>query len=151
MCALTGSSSARVVPARTAFSTVLAVGADSQHAESRMYFFLERKARSPLMTQAAFPISPRLLHAPPDILLILWPLFFVAATRQDPHLKPRTFKKSVVRGIERTAGITKAIARPGPIVRSGSVEIGDTSRGLDDFREERSAWEPPAFERQAHA
>ncbi|CAM9347653.1 unnamed protein product, partial [Ectocarpus sp. 12 AP-2014] len=36
-----------------------------------------------------------------DLLLILWPLCFVAATQQDPHLKPRTFKKSVIRGAER--------------------------------------------------
>ncbi|CAN0234313.1 unnamed protein product, partial [Ectocarpus sp. 8 AP-2014] len=31
-----------------------------------------------------------------DLLLILWPLCFVAAAQQDPHLKPRTFKKSVI-------------------------------------------------------
>eukprot|EP00752_Nemacystus_decipiens_P016554 g14796.t1 len=34
-----------------------------------------------------------------DLLMILWPIFFVAASHQHPHLKPRNFKKSVARGL----------------------------------------------------
>ncbi|CAM9827146.1 unnamed protein product, partial [Hapterophycus canaliculatus] len=39
-----------------------------------------------------------------DLLLILWPIFFVTASRQQPHLKVRNFKKAVVRGSERAVG-----------------------------------------------
>eukprot|EP00903_Cladosiphon_okamuranus_P009900 g9402.t1 len=35
-----------------------------------------------------------------DLLMILWPIFFVAASQQDPHLKPRNFRKTVAKGIE---------------------------------------------------
>ncbi|CAB1104807.1 unnamed protein product [Ectocarpus sp. CCAP 1310/34] len=35
-----------------------------------------------------------------DLLMLVWPIFFVAASRQDPHLKPRNFKKSVAKGLE---------------------------------------------------
>ncbi|CAB1102054.1 unnamed protein product [Ectocarpus sp. CCAP 1310/34] len=34
-----------------------------------------------------------------DLLMIIWPIFFVAASRQDPHLKPRNFKESVTKGL----------------------------------------------------
>ena len=37
-----------------------------------------------------------------DLILMLWPICFVAATRQGPHLKPREFGKSV----EAVAGVT---------------------------------------------
>eukprot|EP00752_Nemacystus_decipiens_P013067 g11557.t1 len=93
-----------------------------------------------------------------DILLILWPLFFVAAIEKDPPLKPRTFKKSIVRGIERTAGITKAIARPGQTGDNGRGVDGfreegpswGTAKGVDGFRQEGPPWEVPASERQEH-
>ena len=42
--------------------------------------------------------------------MILWPIFFVAASHQDPHLKPRNFKKTVAKGI-------------------GGIRIGDRSGG----------------------
>ncbi|CAB1108528.1 unnamed protein product [Ectocarpus sp. CCAP 1310/34] len=35
-----------------------------------------------------------------DLLMLVWPIFFVAASRQDPHLKPRNFKKSVAKGLQ---------------------------------------------------
>lgn len=31
--------------------------------------------------------------------MLLWPIFFVAASQQRPHLKPRNFKKAVTKGI----------------------------------------------------
>lgn len=31
--------------------------------------------------------------------MVLWPIFFVAASHQSPHLKPRNFKKTVAKGI----------------------------------------------------
>ena len=37
----------------------------------------------------------------PDLLLLLWPVFFVAAARQSPHLKVRNFRKSVTKGFAR--------------------------------------------------
>eukprot|EP00752_Nemacystus_decipiens_P013005 g11506.t1 len=82
-----------------------------------------------------------------DLLLILWPLCFVAASQQEPHLKPRTFKKSVVRGAERAAGITKVVARSAPRRRTSSLDSG-----VDGFHqaEELPHWErnqqpaPPA-------
>lgn len=82
-----------------------------------------------------------------DLLLILWPIFFVATTQQDPHLKSRTLKKSVVRGAERAAGIAKVIPRPGPMRRSGSTKTGHPTP-LEDDLEEQPSWEAPSFERQ---
>eukprot|EP00903_Cladosiphon_okamuranus_P013102 g12221.t1 len=56
-----------------------------------------------------------------DLLLILWPLCFVAATQQEPTLKPRTFRKSIIRGAERAAGVKKVVARVAPIRRNSSA------------------------------
>ncbi|CBN78263.1 hypothetical protein Esi_0005_0128 [Ectocarpus siliculosus] len=79
-----------------------------------------------------------------DLLLILWPLCFVTATQQDPHLKPRTFKKSVIRGAERAAGVTKVIARAAPVRHSNAMP------GVDGFedQEEVPAWEGQPVQRQ---
>ena len=92
---------------------------------------------------------------PADLLLLLWPVFFVATTQQDPQLKARTFKKSVVRGAERAAGITKIVARPGPMRRPSQVEMGDTSgvASLEEgeaqgSREEGQSSDRPSFDRQ---
>ncbi|CAM9989958.1 unnamed protein product [Ectocarpus sp. 12 AP-2014] len=75
-----------------------------------------------------------------DLLLILWPLCFVAATQQDPHLKPRTFKKSVVRGAERAASVSKAIARAAPINPSNTKSASSAVDGFED-EEEVPAWD----------
>ncbi|CAM9828362.1 unnamed protein product [Ectocarpus fasciculatus] len=82
-----------------------------------------------------------------DLLLILWPLCFVAAVQQDPHLKPRTFKKSVTRGAERAAGVSKSIARAAPIGRSSTTRHADAVDGFQD-REEVPSWERRAAPRQ---
>eukprot|EP00904_Undaria_pinnatifida_P000588 jgi/Undpi1/1052/HiC_scaffold_10.g04515.m1 len=44
-----------------------------------------------------------------DLLLLLWPIFFVAATREDPHLKARSFRKSIARGSERVVGLSQPV------------------------------------------
>ena len=83
-----------------------------------------------------------------DLLLILWPIFFVAATQQEPQLKPRTFKKSITRGAERAAGIAKAIPRPAQTRRSTSVGPCD-SFNISRMEEARPSWDrtlPPAYE-----
>ncbi|CAM9261431.1 unnamed protein product [Ectocarpus sp. 12 AP-2014] len=75
-----------------------------------------------------------------DLLLILWPLCFVAATQQDPHLKPRSFTKSVVRGAERAAGVTKVVARAAPIRHSSSKSHASAVDGFED-QEVVPAWD----------
>ncbi|CAM9707380.1 unnamed protein product [Ectocarpus fasciculatus] len=64
-----------------------------------------------------------------DLLMIMWPIFFVAASRQDPHLKPRNFKKSVAKGIE---GL-----RIGEDKHSGARDDFNSSHHV----EERPYWE----------
>ncbi|CAN0557420.1 unnamed protein product [Ectocarpus sp. 12 AP-2014] len=79
-----------------------------------------------------------------DLILILWPLFFVAASQPEPYLKPREFAKSVTRTVERASGITKTVANSGPRRRLESMEtINETSGASlgDGFREEPAPWE----------
>eukprot|EP00903_Cladosiphon_okamuranus_P005847 g5787.t1 len=85
-----------------------------------------------------------------DLLLVLWPIFFVAVGEEQPRLKPRNFTKSVVRGAERAAGITKVVAVLDPRRRTSSVEAGKSASSIEDGLEleRRPSWEPPAFERQ---
>eukprot|EP00752_Nemacystus_decipiens_P018199 g16328.t1 len=88
-----------------------------------------------------------------DLLLILWPIFFVAATQEEPRLKPRNFRKSIVRGAERAAGITKVVAVTAPLRRSASVGAAGGASGASSLeaglaQEERPPWEPPAFGRK---
>ena len=49
-----------------------------------------------------------------DLILILWPIFFVAATQQDPHQKPRDFKKSVEWVAERARKTAVIVRLPRP-------------------------------------
>lgn len=83
-----------------------------------------------------------------DLILILWPIFFVAATRENPTLKPRNLKKSVTRAAERAKGAGAAIGLPRPLKRSMSTSLdgrrGRSIRPLDQ-PVERPYWEtaPP--------
>lgn len=87
----------------------------------------------------------------PDLLLILWPIFFVATAHEDPHLKPRNFTKSVVKGAERVAGVTNAIAHPWPMRRSASAGVTNRGNALEEgFPEERCPWDPPSLKQQVH-
>ena len=46
-----------------------------------------------------------------DLILILWPFFFVAASQGTPHLKPRNFLKSAVRAKEKVTSVGPAVLR----------------------------------------
>lgn len=48
-----------------------------------------------------------LLSYPTDLLRIFWPIFFVVTARQDPFLKSRNFKKTVLTA---TKAVTNTIA-----------------------------------------
>ncbi|CAM9349566.1 unnamed protein product [Ectocarpus sp. 13 AM-2016] len=65
-----------------------------------------------------------------DLLMLLWPIFFVAASRQDPHLKPRNFKKAVAKGLE---GL-----RIGELVTTGTRKDGSSN---PEDEEEKPHWE----------
>ena len=45
-----------------------------------------------------------------DLILILWPLFFVAASQEPPHLKRRNFRKSVVRVKEKVTNVLEKLS-----------------------------------------
>ncbi|CAM9868828.1 unnamed protein product [Ectocarpus sp. 13 AM-2016] len=81
-----------------------------------------------------------------DLILILWPLFFVAASQPEPNLKPRNFAKSVTRTVERASGIPKTVANSGPMRRKESIEMRNGTSGAsleDGFQEEAAPWEYP--------
>ena len=46
-----------------------------------------------------------------DLILIFWPIFFIAASEATPHLKPRNFRKSAVRAKEKVTNVGPAILR----------------------------------------
>ncbi|CAN0547114.1 unnamed protein product, partial [Ectocarpus sp. 12 AP-2014] len=58
-----------------------------------------------------------------------------------------TFKKSVIRGAERAAGVTKVIARAAPIRHSSAMSAGPAVDGFED-QEEVPAWERQPAQRQ---
>ncbi|CAM9286399.1 unnamed protein product [Ectocarpus sp. 4 AP-2014] len=78
-----------------------------------------------------------------DLLLMLWPIFFISASRQDPHLKVRNFKKSVTRGSEVVVDLSRR-------VNSASVEIPHPLRRKPGSRQSNATGEdgepPPAWE-----
>lgn len=97
---------------------------------------LARLGSSPLLPFHAF-----LFRLLPDLLLILWPIFFVTASRQEPHLKVRNFKKSVVRGSERAVS-SIGVSLPRPLRRMSSGRLNFSS-----VEEERA----PAWDRERGA
>ncbi|CAN0176299.1 unnamed protein product, partial [Ascophyllum nodosum] len=74
-----------------------------------------------------------------DLILILWPLLFVAASEEIPNLKPRNFRKSVVRAKEKVACIAPAMLQ--------NLSVASTTRDPprptfnDEHGEELPAWE----------
>ncbi|CAM9511484.1 unnamed protein product, partial [Ectocarpus fasciculatus] len=78
-----------------------------------------------------------------DLLLMLWPIFFISASRQDPHLKVRNFKKSVTRGSERVVDLSRR-------VNNASLEIPHPLRRQPGSRQSNATGEdgepPPAWE-----
>lgn len=72
-----------------------------------------------------------------DLILIIWPIVFVAASYEAPHLKPRNFRKSVMRVTE-TA--TKVL--PARVQGSTSFTLEGRMRSqIDTYQEEDlSTW-----------
>lgn len=98
-----------------------------------------------LTSSSSFDCSIFVIHCrlSADLLLLLWPIFFISASRQDPHLKGRNFKKSVTRGSDRVVDLTRR-------VNNASLDLphrlrrktGDRKSNATDEDEER----PPAWE-----
>eukprot|EP00904_Undaria_pinnatifida_P008146 jgi/Undpi1/4461/HiC_scaffold_17.g07815.m1 len=78
-----------------------------------------------------------------DLILILWPIFFVSATRESPTLKPRNLRKSVVRAAERAKNVTPTVVLPRPLRRTMSVNGGSRSIQTSDQPVEVPYWENP--------
>lgn len=49
------------------------------------------------------------VHNPPDLLLIFWPIFFIAASSRDPELKARNFRKSVAKATSAVALVNHSL------------------------------------------
>ncbi|CAM9518546.1 unnamed protein product [Laminaria digitata] len=83
-----------------------------------------------------------------DLILILWPICFVAATRESPRLKPRNLKKSVTRAAERAKGLKSTVSIARQLRRSMPTD-GLSGRRVQrtDQPVERPYWEPtqPAY------
>lgn len=76
----------------------------------------------------------------PDLLLLLWPVFFIAATREEPQLKARNFRKCVTRGVEQARRTTMIIAEARPR-RQGQENFTVCCNQAVSKSEERAAWE----------
>ncbi|CAN0356024.1 unnamed protein product, partial [Ascophyllum nodosum] len=74
-----------------------------------------------------------------DLILILWPLLFVAASEEIPNLKPRNFLKSVVRAKEKVTSVAPAMLHN----LSATSTTRDPPRTTfnDEQGEELPAWE----------
>ncbi|CAN0113795.1 unnamed protein product [Ascophyllum nodosum] len=73
-----------------------------------------------------------------DLLMIFWPLFFVSSYAAEPHLKIRNFKKSLLKGANRTMNFRR---HPKP-------SADDMPRRTED--EERPAWDFGTLEDTVH-
>lgn len=73
-----------------------------------------------------------------DLILFVWPLFFVAASYEAPHLKPRNFRKSVVRATET---VTKVLPTTVESIASFTTELGTRRQQNNDQNEELPTWE----------
>ena len=91
-----------------------------------------------------------MLFCPPppraDLPLLLWPVFFIAAAREDPYLKGRNFRKSVARGSERVVGLSKPVLRPASLRHRGGLStssggLSPTRRTTADAEVERPQWD----------
>ena len=103
--------------------------------------FAVHQGNCPFYTDSVFSPCPptRPLLRRIDLILILWPIFFVAATRQEPHLKPREFKRSAetVAKAVRLKRVTTSLQ--GPLKRT----MGDKGgRQIDDEATERQIQQP---------
>lgn len=76
-----------------------------------------------------------------DLLLLLWPVFFVTAARQPPHLRVRNFKKSASRGSERVASVSEQLCLPLSLRRRKELARRSRRRNSAETSEERPTWE----------
>lgn len=92
----------------------------------------------PSLTPPPTPPSVRLpcCAFAPDLLLLLWPIFFVAASRQDPHLKVRNFRKSVTKP-------AKSVRVRHPLRHKNRAGPND---GRNGFTDDEEGEQPPAWE-----
>eukprot|EP00752_Nemacystus_decipiens_P015924 g14231.t1 len=65
-----------------------------------------------------------------DLLMVFWPLFFVAMSTQNPSLKLRNFRKSLKRGTEAAVVVTASTSKrlTGSFRRSGSGTMSSSGR-----------------------
>lgn len=98
-----------------------------------------------LQSMRSLALWPSVVCSTTDLILILWPIFFVAATRQEPHLKPRDFKKpaAILARKPSLAGVTASLPRP---LKRRMSTGGQTGRTIDIAEQqiERPYWEPPS-------
>ena len=84
---------------------------------------------------------PPVLSFAADLLLLLWPVFFVAATRQDPHLKVRNFKKAVTRGSQRMVEFSEPVRLSLSSKRRSALAKRAGQKSAARTVEERPAWD----------
>ena len=83
------------------------------------------------------PFFPRVA----DLLLLLWPVFFVAVARQDPHLKVRNFKKSMKEGSENVVRFVQPVRLSSSLRRRNELGKRAGQQTAADTGEKRPAWE----------
>lgn len=76
-----------------------------------------------------------------DFLLLLWPLFFVAAARQEPHLKVRNIRKSIARGSERVVDFSQPVFLSAPLRRRNELARRAVQPATANAGSETPTWE----------
>lgn len=74
-----------------------------------------------------------------DLILILWPIFFVAATHQGPSQKPRDFKKYAA-GVTGFVGVTASVEGPLKNTSMSGAQSG-RPKGPTELQVEQAHWE----------
>ncbi|CAN0053200.1 unnamed protein product, partial [Ascophyllum nodosum] len=74
-----------------------------------------------------------------DLILILWPLLFVAASEEIPNLKPRNFLKSAVRAKEKVTSVAPAMLHN--LSTTSTTRDPPRTTFNDEQGEELPAWE----------
>ena len=75
-----------------------------------------------------------------DLLLLLWPVFFVTA-RQRPHLRVRNFKKSATIASKRVVRVSETLSRPLALKRHTTLTRGAEQRTTGETSEKLPSWE----------
>lgn len=85
----------------------------------------------------------RLNYDTSDLLLVLWPMFFIVTSRQRPHLKVRNWGKSVVKGTTHARTVASSVASSfgPPLVRTHPRRKEDGDLNMLEEAEDRPAWD----------